>query len=200
MSWRATSSTNSREPCAGARKLWCMARTIDFRDWLVDAEAQRERVSAVEASFAEPYRRERPRDPEEAGFLRRRGTPERLIGPSSDDASRRAFAAPSGSGFFRKLDLSLLDPEDPDERRLLIEAEHPELEDALAWDEELAVVGGEEVDPRLHLTIHEIVAEQLWENDPPEAWQTAQRLLDAGYERHEIFHMLGSALVPQLWN
>jgi len=43
------------------------------------------------------------------------------------------------------------------------------------------------------------VANQLWDDDPPEAWQTAQRLSEAGYERHEIFHMLGSALVPQLW-
>ena len=126
-----------------------------------------------------------------------RGTPARLIGPSSDDMSRRAFAAPPGSGFFRKLDLSLLDPADRDERRLLIEAEHPELADTLELDEDVVVVDGEEIDPRLHLTIHEIVAEQLWENDPPEVWETARRLSEAGYERHEIFHMLGSALVPR---
>jgi hypothetical protein len=121
------------------------------------------------------------------------------IGPSSDDATRRTFAAPTRRGSFREVDLSLLDPEDPDDRRLLIEAEHPQLVDALERNEEVAVVDGEEVDPRLHLTIHEIIAEQLWEDDPPEAWETAQRLLHAGYERHEIFHMLGSALVPQFW-
>lgn len=122
-----------------------------------------------------------------------------MIGPSSDDAARRAFAVPPQSGFLQGIDLSLLDPGDRDERRLLIEAEHPELTAALESDEEVAVVDGEEVNPRLHITIHEIVAEQLWENDPPEAWQTVRRLLEAGYERHEIFHMLGSALVPQFW-
>jgi len=122
-----------------------------------------------------------------------------LIGPPSDDAARRAFAAPPRSGTFRGLDLSLLDPQDRDERHLLIEAEHPELAEALEADDEVAVVGADEVNPRLHITLHEIVAEQLWEDDPPEAWQTARRLLAAGYERHEIFHMLGSALVPQLW-
>jgi hypothetical protein len=93
----------------------------------------------------------------------------------------------------------MLDPAAPDDRRILIEAEHPELADALELDEEFANVEGEEVDPRLHLTIHEIVASQLWDDDPPEAWQTAQRLSEAGYERHEIFHMLGSTLVPQFW-
>jgi hypothetical protein len=44
-----------------------------------------------------------------------------------------------------------------------------------------------------------VLAKQLWENDPPEVWRTARRLLDAGYERHEILHMLGSALMPGLW-
>ncbi len=176
-----------------------MARIIDFRDWLSDAAAQGERVRAVEASFAEPYRRERPRDPDEADFLRLKRTPQRLIGPSPDDAARRAFAAPQQSGFFRGIDLSLLDPQYRDERRLLIEAEHPELAGALEPDEEGAIVTDDEANPRLHVTLHEIVAEQLWEDDPPEAWQTARRLLAAGYERHEIFHMLGSALVPQLW-
>jgi hypothetical protein len=43
------------------------------------------------------------------------------------------------------------------------------------------------------------VAKQLWEDDPPEVWQTACQLLDAGYERHEILHMLGSALATRIW-
>jgi hypothetical protein len=61
-------------------------------------------------------------------------------------------------------------------------------------------VVGVQIDPGLHFTLHEVIAEQLWRNDPPETWTTAKRLLAAGYERHEIFHMLGSALVPQLWH
>jgi len=40
--------------------------------------------------------------------------------------------------------------------------------------------------------MHEIVANQLWDDDPPEVWETAQRLIGAGYDRHEILHMLAS--------
>jgi len=174
-------------------------RTIDFSDWLASAEVERARVRAVEAAFAEPYRRERSRDAEESELLRQRGTPEYLIGPPSDGTARRAFAVPPARGVFGEIDLALLDPADRDERRILIEAEHPEFADALDRDEEFVIIDGEEVDPRLHLTLHEIIVEQLWEDDPPEAWRTAQRLTAAGYERHEILHMLGSALVPQLW-
>lgn len=176
-----------------------VTRTIDFNDWLASAEVERARVRAVEAAFAEPYRRERSRDAEESELLRQRGTPEYLIGPPSDETARRAFAVPPARGVFGEIDLALLDPADRDERRILIEAEHPEFADALDRDEEFVIIDGEEVDPRLHLTLHEIIVEQLWEDDPPEAWRTAQRLTAAGYERHEILHMLGSALVPQLW-
>jgi hypothetical protein len=48
--------------------------------------------------------------------------------------------------------------------------------------------------------MHEILATQLWENDPPEAWATAKRLLDAGYQRHDVLHMLGSALMGEIWD
>jgi Domain of unknown function (DUF1841) len=176
-----------------------VTRTIDFDDWLASVKVERARVRAVEAGFAEPYRRERHRDAEESQLLRQLGTPESLVGPPSDETARRRFAVPRAHGVFREIDLALLDPADRDERRILIEAEHPEFADALERDEELVVVDGEEVDPRLHLTLHEMIVEQLWEDDPPEAWRTAQRLTAAGYERHEILHMLGSALVPQLW-
>ena len=60
-------------------------------------------------------------------------------------------------------------------------------------------VDGSELNPRLHLTAHEIVAAQLADEDPPEVWETAQRLRRLGYGRHEILHMLGAAIVPQLW-
>jgi hypothetical protein len=176
-----------------------VTRTIDFKDWLASAEVERARVRAVEAAFAEPYRRERSRDAEESELLRERGTPEYLIGPPSDETARRTFAVPAARGVLGEIDLALLDPADRDERRILIEAEHPELADALGRDEEFVIIDGEEVNPRLHLTLHEIIVEQLWEDDPPEAWRTAQRLTAAGYKRHEILHMLGSALVPQLW-
>jgi hypothetical protein len=47
--------------------------------------------------------------------------------------------------------------------------------------------------------MHEIVATQLWDGDPPEVWATAARLLESGYERHEILHMLAAPVAQQVW-
>jgi hypothetical protein len=118
--------------------------------------------------------------------------------PQGPEEERRAFAVPPATGEVDGIDLALLDPSDPDERRLLIEAEHPELREALERDEEI-LVGGEPMNPRLHITMHEIVANQLWNDDPPEVWQTAQRLLADGYERHEVLHMLASVVSTDMW-
>jgi predicted metal-dependent phosphoesterase TrpH len=89
-----------------------------------------------------------------------------------------------------------LDPTDADNRAVLIAAAHPELD----TDAETVLVDGSEINPRLHLTIHEIVATQIVADDPPEVWATAQRLRKLGYGRHEILHMLGAAMTPQLWD
>jgi hypothetical protein len=89
-----------------------------------------------------------------------------------------------------------LDPNDADDRALLIAAAHPELD----TDAETALLDGHEINPRLHLTIHEIVANQILDDGPPEVWATAQRLRKLGYGRHEVLHMLGAAMTPQLWD
>ena len=119
--------------------------------------------------------------------------------PSSEAEERRSFACPPGRGLFEGLDLAFLDPADPDERSVLIRAEHPDLAAAIRRGEEEVVVGGVTMNPRLHLTIHEVVANQLWADDPPEVWRTARLLLGLGYERHEILHMIGSAFSSELW-
>jgi hypothetical protein len=97
------------------------------------------------------------------------------------------------------IDLALLDPEDEDDRRILIEADHPELAEAIE-EEKLGPfdVDGE-VNPRLHLAVHEVVANQIWADEPAVTWATAQRLTEQGYERHEVLHMLASAVAKQLW-
>jgi hypothetical protein len=46
--------------------------------------------------------------------------------------------------------------------------------------------------------MHEIVANQLWPDDPPEVWHTAQRLIKAGYERHEVLHLLASVVAEDV--
>jgi len=54
------------------------------------------------------------------------------------------------------------------------------------------------MNPLLHLTTHEVVATQLWDDSPPEAWDTARRLPEAGYERHEILHVLSRPVLEQV--
>jgi hypothetical protein len=114
----------------------------------------------------------------------------------ADDRERRlAFAIPPIEQPPENLDIEWLDPADHDDRSLLLRAAHPELD----FDAETVVVGGQEMDPRLHLAIHEIVANQLAEDKPPEVWATAKRLRSLGYDRHEILHMLAGAMSGQLW-
>ena len=98
-----------------------------------------------------------------------------------------------------ELGLRLEDLADPDVRSYVICHEHPEFEEALGAGREEIDLGGGPVNPRLHLAMHEVVATQLWDNSPPEVWETAVRLRDAGYERHEILHMLSRPVTDQVW-
>jgi Domain of unknown function (DUF1841) len=113
--------------------------------------------------------------------------------PQSDRDRRLAFAIPPMAEPGEETEW--LDPTDADDRALLIAAAHPELD----TEAETALVDGQEINPRLHLTIHEIIASQIVDDDPPEVWATAQRLRKLGYGRHEVLHMLGAAMTPQLW-
>jgi hypothetical protein len=92
-----------------------------------------------------------------------------------------------------------LDPNDEDDRRMLILAEHPELHHALEAGLTELHLNDTTINPALHLAMHEIVANQLWADDPPEVWHTAQRLLAAGYERHEVLHMLASVVSDDVY-
>ncbi|MGH9225937.1 MAG: DUF1841 family protein [Acidimicrobiales bacterium] len=112
---------------------------------------------------------------------------------------RRAWLFPRMVGRRHGIDLSRLDPDDEDDRRILIEAEHPELADALERGLDELVVEGQPTSPRMHVAMHGVVASQLWHDEPPEMWSTAERLVSAGYDRHEVLHMLGSVAVGELW-
>jgi len=111
---------------------------------------------------------------------------------------RRSWAVPSGHGTYQGLDLELLNPADEDDRTFLIEAQHPDFEDALRNDEEM-VVDGEPFSPRLHITLHQVVASQLLADDPPETWSTAQRLAGLGYDWHNIIHMIAAVVSDDLY-
>jgi hypothetical protein len=55
--------------------------TMTIEQWRREAPERRAKSAKVVARLGE-IRRDRPRDPVEAEFLRRIGTPERLIGPT----------------------------------------------------------------------------------------------------------------------
>ena len=105
-----------------------------------------------------------------------------------DEDDRRRFVADPDA--LAELNLKLEQLSDPDVRSVVIRHEHPEFEEALKAGRREFEGSEGPMNPRLHLTMHEVVATQLWDDSPPEVWDTAVRLRDAGYERHEILHML----------
>ncbi|ADB52322.1 hypothetical protein Cwoe_3905 [Conexibacter woesei DSM 14684] len=54
---------------------------MTFEQWRREAPTRRAKSAQVVARLG-PIRRDKPRDPTEAAFLRSVGTPERLIGPT----------------------------------------------------------------------------------------------------------------------
>lgn len=119
-------------------------------------------------------------------------------GADADEVlARRRFAVPCVSARIGDEDFPRLDPGDPEERRLLIMGEHPEYQAAFDDVDFEGEVDG--VDPLLHVTVHEILASQLWDDDPPEVWQAAQRLLATGAERHDVLHALAGPLARHLY-
>ena len=111
---------------------------------------------------------------------------------------RRSWALPRAHGTYRGLDLGLLDPGDEDDRAMLIEALHPEFADALQGEDDV-IVGGETVNPRLHVAMHQVMANQLLADDPPETWQTVQRLAGLGYDWPNIMHMIASLVTEDVY-
>ncbi|WP_433224084.1 hypothetical protein [Microtetraspora malaysiensis] len=122
------------------------------------------------ARFTEAYR-----DP--ATFGLDPALVERLL-PDGDLSAlaRRAFAFPLLQGVHGSIILDTLNPADEGDRRILLEIDHADERDRPDFDE--------------HLAWHEEIAARLWEGDPPQMWEAAQRLLDLGHERHEVLHLL----------
>jgi hypothetical protein len=123
--------------------------------------------------FAEAYR-----DPAEFGLdyaLLRRLLPDSDL----EALPRRAFAFPVLEGWHNGTDLSILDPADPQDRHALLAADHA-----------TPSPGG----AGRHIERHLMLADRLWRGDPPELWEAAQRLLDAGQDRHLVLHALMAVL------
>ncbi|RBQ19765.1 hypothetical protein DP939_13705 [Spongiactinospora rosea] len=120
--------------------------------------------------FAETYR-----DPASLGLDRE--LVERLL-PDGDLSAlaRRVFAFPYLQGAHGDILLDRLNPAVEADRRILLEIDHlhdrnrPDYQEHLAW--------------------HEEIARRLWNGDPPQLWEAAQRLLDLGHDRHDVLHVL----------
>jgi hypothetical protein len=105
---------------------------------------------------------------------------------------------PSGHGTFQGIDLPALDPADERGLTILLEAQHPEFSVALRR-RETVIAGGEQVNPVLHIAMHQVVANQLLADDPPETWQAVQRLRRLGYDWHNVMHMIAGVVSDQVY-
>jgi hypothetical protein len=112
-----------------------------------------------------------------------------------DEVDRRGWAVPSAQGRLGGIDLARCPggrgrPPAPHPGRA------PALPQVIDRDVDEVGIGGKPVSPRLHLSMHKIVANQLWDDEPPQTRQTA-RLLALGYQRHDVPHMLGSVVAGE---
>ncbi len=53
--------------------------------------------------------------------------------------------------------------------------------------------------PVLHEQIHDIVENQIKDNDSKETRKTMDRLIKSGYDRHDAIHMIGGAVVNEIY-
>jgi hypothetical protein len=115
-----------------------------------------------------------------------------------DPVVRSSWAVPPAHGTYEGLQLELLDPGNEDEREFLIEALHPEFADALRSGEDV-IIDGEQVNPRMHVAMHQVVANQLLADEPPETWRTVQRLDGLGYDWHNMMHMIAALVAEDVY-
>src|SRR5437588_2287099 len=99
------------------------------------------------------------------------------------DWSRFASLVDEWPKAFSGIDTEPLDLADEDQRSMGLAAAHT------------SVDFGADENPVLHLIAHDVVANQLIAGQPAAARRTAERLLDAGHEHHEVLHMLGSVVM-----
>jgi hypothetical protein len=97
----------------------------------------------------------------------------------ADALERRMFAVPSLTTEIEDEEVDL-DPTDPEQRRALVIAEADEDED------------------EQRLVLRATIVDQLWDDEPVEAWLAVQRLQEGELDRDEIFEQLIDALENSL--
>lgn len=103
---------------------------------------------------------------------------------------RRQFAIPSVYTEIADEEVEL-DPSDPEQRRLLVIGEHPDFQASLAEDDL-------DEESFLQVAAHTTVVDQLWDDEPAEVWQAAQRLLGRGLDRAQVLDELAGVLEERL--
>jgi hypothetical protein len=57
-----------------------------------------------------------------------------------------------------------------------------------------------EVNPFLHVSVHQLVEGQIRNESPPEVERVFQALKERGTERHDAIHLIGSVLVEHMFS
>ena len=117
----------------------------------------------------------------------------------SDPQDRRDWLFPPSDAVVDGVELGWLDPHDEGQRRLLLFADHPELAPAIEDGDDQIVLDGVEMSPTLHITMHDIVANRILDQEDTQWWGTAQRLVSLGYDRHEVLHMLCNVVSDEVY-
>jgi len=90
-----------------------------------------------------------------------------------------------------------------DDDRVLVEVMrmHPEYYDLWGQLDELSQeeIERDGTNPILHVTIHQIVENQIANGEPAEAAKTLQRLMKQGKTRHQALHEVGKVLTEEMF-
>lgn len=76
--------------------------------------------------------------------------------------------------------------------------QHPEYHHAFeeAGAEDVTIDG---VNPFLHVTMHQVVENQIADNDPTQTAETLEALLNAGFDRHDAIHAIGAIVTEEIY-
>lgn len=91
----------------------------------------------------------------------------------------------------------------PAEERRLLEAMEAHREFHPLWDR-LAHLEGREplvagMNPVMHVLVHAVLEAQLEEDDPPDTRETLETLVRIGFTRHRALHVLGRAVMHEIY-
>jgi alkylhydroperoxidase/carboxymuconolactone decarboxylase family protein YurZ len=80
--------------------------------------------------------------------------------------------------------------------------QHPEYSDI--WERAAVLDPHEEVlrdgaNPFAHIAIHQVIANQIANRNPPQTAETLEALMQAGYTRHEAIHAIGAILAQEIF-